>query len=105
MKLSQLAREPKLIKLTIENEDIIAEYGEALEFWIYDRQPMDVFMRLAAVDGEVEGMFLVIKDMILDEKGKVILAGEQTLPMNIMMTVVQEVVDFLGKTETKTTPK
>jgi len=105
MKLAKLARTPKLTKLQLDSEDIIAEYSEPLEFWVYDRQPMNVFIKLAAVDGDVEGMFMVIKDMILDEKGKIILEDDQTLPMGVMITVVTEVVDFLGKTGAQTIQK
>jgi hypothetical protein len=50
MKLAELAKKPQLIKVTITDEDIVTEFGEALEFWTWDRQPMDTFLKLASVD-------------------------------------------------------
>ena len=41
MKLSQLAAKPTLIKLELDDEDVVKEYGEPLEFWIHDRQPIE----------------------------------------------------------------
>ena len=43
MKLAELAAEPKLIPITLDDADIVEKYGEPLEFWIWDRQPIDSF--------------------------------------------------------------
>ena len=45
MKLSQLAAKPQLIKLSIDDEATVKEHGEAIEFWTWDRQPLDTFMK------------------------------------------------------------
>jgi hypothetical protein len=42
MKLEKLASKPQLIKLIIDDAEIIEEFGEPLEFWTWDRQPIDV---------------------------------------------------------------
>lgn len=105
MILKQLAREPKLIKITIDDEDIVKTYGEPIDFYMFDRQPMGVFLKLASVDGNMEAMFEVIKDMIFDDKGKVILDGKNELPVDVMMALINKVVEYMGKPETQTTPK
>ncbi len=105
MNLAKIARIPKLTKLTLASESILKEYNEPLEFWVFDRQPMSVFMALATADGDMAAMVDIVQDMILDDKGKVILTGKNVLPINTMMEVVTEVVEFLGKGETQTTPK
>ena len=51
MKLSQLTAKPQLIEVTIDDEDTIKEFGEAITFHTWDRQPMDVFMKLANATG------------------------------------------------------
>ena len=43
MKLNQLAAKPQLIRVEINDEETIKQFGESLEFWIWDRQPMDKF--------------------------------------------------------------
>jgi hypothetical protein len=98
MKLSQLAREPQLIKLTLDDEDIVAEYGEAVEFWTWDRQPMNTFMKLAAVDAADTGSILgAVRELVLDESGKPVLNGTASLPTQIMLRVIARVVEGLGK--------
>ena len=40
MKLSELAKKPQLQKITITDEALVEKYGDELEFFIYDRQPL-----------------------------------------------------------------
>ena len=46
LKLTQLAAKPQLVKITIDDESIKEKYGDELEFWIYDRQPIDKFIKI-----------------------------------------------------------
>lgn len=98
MKLTQLSAKPQLIKISIDDEDIVKEFGEALDFWIYDRQPLDQFIRLAQMKGENFGDLIeVVNGMVLDEDGKRVLEGENMLPTNVMTKVISKVVETLGK--------
>jgi hypothetical protein len=98
MKISELAAKPQLIKMTLDDAETVAEYGEAVEFWTWDRQPMDVFMRLAAVDvGNSATVIEAVKSLILDEAGKPVLTGEMTLPTRVMMQIITRIVESLGK--------
>lgn len=98
MKLTQLAREPQLIKLTIDDEIVIKEYGEPIEFWIYDRQPLDKFLKIAQLRSDkLEDTLALVKDMILDEDGKPILVDNNTLPLGVLGPVMNKVVETLGK--------
>jgi hypothetical protein len=98
MKISELAAKPQLIKMTLDDAETVAEYGEAVEFWTWDRQPMDVFMRLAAVDvGNSATVIEAVKSLILDEKGRPVLTGEMTLPTRVMMQIITRIVESLGK--------
>jgi hypothetical protein len=98
MKLSELAGEPKLVEVSLDTEEIVAEYGEPLVFWTWDRQPMNVFVKLASVDeNNLATVFDAVKDMILDEKGKHILVNKKTLPQKALMAVVNALVERLGK--------
>lgn len=98
MKLSQLAAKPQLVKVTIDDEDVIAAHGEALEFWTWDRQPLDTFMKLAQLQDRDMGKIIdVIRTLILDESGKEIIATDSMLPTDILIKVVAKVVSLLGK--------
>ena len=68
MKLSEIAKKPRLIEVTINDEDIVAEFGEALTFWTWDRQPMDVFLKLAAIDqSNTASVIEAVRGLVLDE--------------------------------------
>ena len=98
MKLSQLAGKPQLIQIALDDEETVKEFGEALEFWTWDRQPMATFLKLASVDaGNPSSIIESVKTLVLDEEGKEILTGDATLPTKVMMRVISKVVEGLGK--------
>jgi hypothetical protein len=98
MKLTQLAAKPQLVKIELNDEDVIKEFGESLEFWIWDRQPMDKFVKLAQMNGENMGdLISAVNDMVLDEDGNSIVKDGLVLPTNVMTKVIGKVVETLGK--------
>lgn len=98
MKISQLAARPQLIRMILDDETTLAEHGEAVEFWTWDRQPMHVFMSLAAVETEnAASVIEAVKLLILDEHGEPVLTGDATLPTRLMMLIITKIVESLGK--------
>jgi len=99
MKLSQISAKPVLVVVTIDDEDTIKEFGEPLEFHTWDRQPMDVFMKLASLDPTAvnSGIIDIVRTLILDEDGKEILSKDNMLPSNILMKAITKVSELLGK--------
>lgn len=97
MKLSELSQKPKLIKILINSEKVVEKYGEELEFYIYDRQPLDVFTKLANAKEDTVGITELIQDMILDEEGKLIVSEGNILPLDVIMEAVTLISTELGK--------
>jgi hypothetical protein len=98
MKLSEITAQPKLVEIKLDDEEIVKEYGEALVFHTWDRQPLDIFMRLANIDTKNTGELIsIVKTLILDEKGKEIVTDKSMLPTNILLKAIQKVTDMLGK--------
>ena len=99
MKLSQIAAKPKLIEVSIDDDEVIKEYEEALTFYTWDRQPMDVFTRMANLSesNDISGLLDIVRTLVLDEDGKEILTKESTLPTSILMKVINKVTEHLGK--------
>lgn len=98
MKLSELTAEPKLIEITIDDKDTVEQYGEALTFYTYDRQPMDVFLRLANIDQKNAGDLInIVKTLILDESGKQVVTDKSVLPTGVLMKAIAKVSELLGK--------
>jgi hypothetical protein len=98
MNLSDLAKKPQLIKISLDDEETVKEFGEPIEFWTWDRQPMDTFLKLASMSDSNYGTIVTaVKGLIMDETGREILGDGETLPSHIMMRVVNRLVTMLGK--------
>ena len=104
MLLSQLASKPQLIKVSIDDQETIEAYNEPLDFYIYDRQPMEKFVRLATLDYTNFGdMATVMREMILDEQGNPVIQDDKTLPSDLLMKSITKVIETLGKSQAKAT--
>ena len=98
LKLTQLASKPQLIKVTIDKPEIVDVYGDELEFWIWDRQPIDQFIKMATTGADNYGeMIRMVNDLILNEDGTKVIKEGEALPNDVMITVIGAVVDRLGK--------
>jgi hypothetical protein len=98
MKLSQICSEPQLIEIKLDDEDIVKQYGEPLSFYTWDRQPMEVFMRLANVETKNAGELInIMKTLILDDDAKPIINDKNMLPTAVLMKAVTKVTEQLGK--------
>jgi hypothetical protein len=98
MKLSQIAAKPQLIKIVLDDEDTLKEFNEPLEFYTWDRQPIDTFMKLATVTNrDNQEMIKIMRTLILDEEGKEIITEDAMLPSAVLLKVISKVVDLLGK--------
>lgn len=98
LKLTQLAAKPTLVRIELDDEEIRAQYNDSLEFWIWDRQPMNMFVKLATVHQNNFGeMVELVNSMVLDEEGNQIAQGELIFPTDVMMKIINRVVETLGK--------
>jgi hypothetical protein len=98
MKINQLASKPQLIKIELSEKALVKEFGEVIEFWTWDRQPLDVFMKLAGSDQQDYGKMIdVVRTLILDEEGKQVIQGENMLPSKVLIAAVAKIVEQLGK--------
>jgi hypothetical protein len=87
-----------LIKLTLDDEATITELGESLEFWTWDRQPLDTFMQLASIRNDnPKEIIEVVRSLILDEAGEQVVKGDIMLPTQILIRIIQKIVETLGK--------
>lgn len=97
MDITKLAAEPQLIKIELTNEDLVKKYGEPVEFYTWDRQPLEDFMNLvSAVEDESGAMLGVAKDFILDKQGNKVLKGKTTLPNDVLIQAITAITSKLG---------
>ena len=98
LKLTQLAAKPTLVRIELDDEEIRKQYNDSLEFWIWDRQPMHMFVKLATVHQNNFGeMVELVNSMVLDEEGNQIAQGDLIFPTDVMMKIINRVVETLGK--------
>lgn len=106
MKLKTLAKKPELVKIVINDEAVVAKYGEPVEFWMYDRYEMETYMRLMNVEEkDFATMSNVVKGMIYDEDGSKIVSNGEILPSDILVKIVEAAIKQLGNSLTQTSEK
>ena len=84
MKLSELAQKPRLEKITITSETLVEKYGDELDFFIYDRQPIDIFTKLA--DVTESGIVIAVNKLLL---------SNAFVPMDITSITVPGTVPYI----------
>lgn len=98
MKITQIAAKPQLTKLVIDDAAILERYGEAVEFWTWDRQPLDVFMTVANAGADQQNTIIeVIHKLILDEHGNQVVRDGVTIPGDILILAIEKITAMLGK--------
>jgi len=100
MKLKELATKPQLIKIVLDDEEIISEFKEPLEFYVYDKQPLGEFIKFSVTTQEDQNygeMLDFCSAMILDEDGNKVMEDGSLLPNKILVKCINEVVKQLGK--------
>lgn len=98
MKLTELAAKPQLIKLVLDTPDVIERYQEPLEFYTWDRQPLDVFVKLAQINNSNIGDVIdIVRTMILDESGNQVIQNDVMLPSTVLIQAIGKITDTLGK--------
>jgi len=97
MKLSQISSEPQLVEVTLDDKALVKKYGESLTFYTWDRQPIEVFTKLANLtESDNAEIISIMKTLILDEEGKPVIDGKNTLPMDILLQAIKKVTEQLG---------
>ena len=98
MKLADLAQKPQLTKLTINKPELVEKYGDELEFYMYDRQPLDVFSKMAnASTDDLDTYFSLLTQIILKEDGTPVMSDDHVLPVDVMTEAMKLIGENLGK--------
>jgi hypothetical protein len=84
--------------MILDDEETLNEYKEPLEFYTWDRQPIDSFMKLASMDkSNYSNVVDVVSKMVMDKDGGQIITKDNVLPNKVLMKVITKVVESLGK--------
>ncbi len=102
MNIKQLAKKPQLKKVTIDTDFIVQAYGEPLEFWMYDRFDIPVWMKISSLKDDQSELFNLLREVIRDEMGNPVLGAGEMLPIEIIHEVVRGIVSNLGNLQAQT---
>jgi hypothetical protein len=106
MKLQELAAKPKLIKAIIDDEKTVEKYGEAVEFWMYDRADLDTYFELAgANEKSIVELAKIVSKLVLDEKGTPVMTNDVVFPVDISIKIIEIAIKALGNSVTQTLKK
>lgn len=103
MNISEFKIKPKLIEITIDDKDIIEQYGDTIKFHMYDHLDLTTYFKFfrAQSEGNTDELLKIVKTIVLDEKGKQVMNHEYELPVDIFTNAVIKITEHLGKSETK----
>jgi hypothetical protein len=103
MDLKKIAAKPQLERISIDDEHIVKEYGEPVEFYMWDRQSMNTYIRLSTIDPKnFNNIIEEVRQLVLDANGQRMLGDEDQLPMPVLLAVINAVVKRLGNSVSQT---
>lgn len=103
MDISKFAKKPELMKIEIDDEGIVKEYGDSVTFYIYDNVDIGTYFDFYKVQQEQDGDKLqaLMRKIILKEDGKPALAADEMLPMDLTLAALVKINENLGKSKAK----
>ncbi len=107
MDISKLTKKPQLTKIEISDKDIIDQYGDAITFWMIDEMDINTYFNFYKLQQSQDSELLndLLRKIILKEDGSAAIADDEVLPINITLSVLVAINDFLGKSNTKQAEK
>ena len=104
MNIKEFASKPTLIEVVIDNTDIVEKYGETIKFHTFDIVSLSTYFDFynSRNNGEFVNLEKLIRKLVLDEKGKPVLADDEDLPVDIAAEAISKIGDIMGKSQRKT---
>lgn len=104
MDIAELAKTPKLEELLINDQDIIDRYGESISFWIMDQMDVSTYFNFYKLQQSEDSELLnaLLRKLILNKDGKPCLKKDEVFPVDITLSILVKINEFLGKSSPKT---
>jgi hypothetical protein len=103
MDISKVAKKPQLVEVTIDDEDIVNNYGETISFWMMDFVDINTYFDFFKSQNDKNGEHLnrLLKQIILKADGTPALTDDEGLPIDISIAALTKINETLGKSKTK----
>jgi hypothetical protein len=103
MDIKQLAKKPQLVEIRLDDESLVAEYGEPITFWMLDFVDINTYFDFFKSQSDKSGQELnnLMRKIILNAEGKPALGDDEGLPIDISIAALTKINETLGKSKTK----
>jgi hypothetical protein len=97
MKIAQAIVQRELIKLTIDDEGIVIQWGEPLDFYTWNKQPIEIMLAFAAshTDNYIDIESILAK-LILNKDGEQVLTAGYKMPNDVLLAAYLKLVEALS---------
>jgi hypothetical protein len=92
MKLTDFVATPTPKKLIVDTPEVVAQYGEPLEFYILNPMPIEIYLKLSSLS-TIE----FIKEVLVKEDGTKAITDGSSLPGTLIPLVANVIWQDLGK--------
>lgn len=98
MDLTALVSEPQLIKVEVNDEEVLAKYNEPVTFYMWDRQDLDTFVMMSTLDySDTPAVAKATSKLILNSKGEPEYTGRRAPPADLLYKIFNAAIAALGK--------
>lgn len=103
MNINKFAKKPEMVKVTLDDEELVKQYGEPITFWMLDFVDINTYFDFFKSQSTAEGekLNLLMRKIILREDGTPALAEDEALPIDIAIAALTKINETLGKSKTK----
>jgi len=103
MDIRQLAKRPELVEITLDDENIVKEYGDSITFYMKDFVDITTYFDFFRSQSENSGgeLNVLMRKIILNKDGQPVLGDDEALPIDISVAALTKINECLGKSKTR----
>lgn len=103
MNINQYASVPKLIRVDLDNPELLEKYNEVITFWTYDVVSLSTYFDFfgARSDAQYQQLELMIHKLVLLEDGSPALKDNEDLPIDLAAAAITKIGEILGKSSSR----
>lgn len=103
MNIQQFAKKPELIKIVIDQQELIDAYGSEINFWIFDSIDINTYFDFfkSQADSDGEKLNDLMRKLIRNEQGEICIPEGHILPVDLAIASLTAINETLGKSKTK----
>lgn len=107
MDVASLKLKPKLIKLEIDDKDIVEQYGDNVSFYMKDYMDLSTYFEFFKLQEtqDFNQLVTLLRKVILKENGEVALLDDEMLPVDLTVAILNKINDYVGKSNAKAKTK